>query len=76
MVEKSLRLYQRVEVTGKDIPGVVAYVGSTMFTTAKWVGIILDEPKGKNNGSPRKIIFSMQREPWDVCATITADFIR
>ena len=51
MAERSLRLNQRVEVTGKDVRGVVAYVGTTKFATGKWIGIILDEPKGKNNGT-------------------------
>jgi hypothetical protein len=51
MAEKSLRLNQRVEVTGKDVRGIVAYVGSTMFASGKWIGVILDEPKGKNNGT-------------------------
>ena len=51
MAEKSLRLNQRVEVTGKDAHGIVAYVGSTMFASGKWIGVILDEPKGKNNGT-------------------------
>jgi dynactin 1 len=51
MAEKSLRLNQRVEVTGKDVRGIVAYVGSTMFASGKWIGVILDDPKGKNNGT-------------------------
>ena len=51
MAEKSLRLNQRVEVTGKDVRGIVAYVGSTMFASGKWIGVILDEPRGKNNGT-------------------------
>jgi dynactin 1 len=54
MAEKSLRLNQRVEVTGKDVRGIVAYVGSTMFASGKWIGVILDEPKGKNNGTVQK----------------------
>lgn len=36
---------------GKDAKGVIAYVGVTTFATGKWVGVILDEPKGKNNGT-------------------------
>jgi dynactin complex subunit len=51
MAEKSLRLNQRVEVTGKDVRGIVAYVGTTMFASGKWIGVVLDEPKGKNNGT-------------------------
>ncbi|XP_073970364.1 dynactin subunit 1-like isoform X3 [Rhodnius prolixus] len=47
----SLQVGQRVEVTGKNIQGEVAYVGNTAFAPGKWIGIILDEPKGKNNGT-------------------------
>lgn len=51
MSDKNLKVGQRVEVTGKDVRGVIAYVGMTSFATGKWIGVILDEPKGKNNGS-------------------------
>ncbi|XP_046383586.1 dynactin subunit 1 isoform X2 [Ischnura elegans] len=51
MAEKSVRIGQRVEVGGKDVQGVVAYVGTTLFASGKWIGVILDEPKGKNNGT-------------------------
>ncbi|XP_065221310.1 dynactin subunit 1-like isoform X2 [Planococcus citri] len=47
----SLQVGSRVEVTGKDSQGVVAYIGTTLFAPGKWVGVILDEPKGKNNGT-------------------------
>lgn len=47
----TLSVGQRVEVTGKNVQGEVAYVGTTAFSTGKWVGIILDVPKGKNNGT-------------------------
>ena len=29
----------------------VAYVGTTLFSPGKWIGVILDEDKGKNNGT-------------------------
>ncbi|XP_055613373.1 dynactin subunit 1 isoform X2 [Uranotaenia lowii] len=51
MSEKLLKVGQRIEVTGKDVRGTIAYVGMASFAVGKWVGIILDEPKGKNNGS-------------------------
>lgn len=67
--EKSLKEGQRVEVTGKDVRGVVAYVGSTMFSAGKWIGIILDVPKGKNNGTVQgktyfQVIFLIEFQMW------------
>ncbi|XP_078717657.1 dynactin subunit 1 isoform X2 [Lampetra fluviatilis] len=48
---KPLKVGSRVEVIGKGQIGTVAYVGATMFATGKWVGVILDEAKGKNDGT-------------------------
>ncbi|KAJ0169858.1 hypothetical protein K1T71_014464 [Dendrolimus kikuchii] len=53
MSDKPLTLGQRVIVVGKDVKGSVAYVGYPTFATGKWIGVILDEPKGKNNGTVR-----------------------
>ncbi|XP_029450581.1 dynactin subunit 1-like isoform X2 [Rhinatrema bivittatum] len=48
---KPVKVGLRVEVIGKGYRGTVAYVGATLFATGKWVGVILDEPKGKNDGT-------------------------
>uniref|UniRef100_A0A8C6Y379 Dynactin subunit 1 n=1 Tax=Naja naja TaxID=35670 RepID=A0A8C6Y379_NAJNA len=48
---KPLKVGARVEVIGKGHRGTVAYVGATLFATGKWVGVILDEAKGKNDGT-------------------------
>ncbi|XP_045530157.1 dynactin subunit 1 isoform X5 [Pieris brassicae] len=53
MSGKQFKLGQRVLVTGKNVKGAIAYVGCPTFSTGNWVGIILDEPKGKNNGTVR-----------------------
>ncbi|XP_045128447.1 dynactin subunit 1-like isoform X5 [Portunus trituberculatus] len=51
MSDKPIRVGQRVEVIGKDTQGTVAFVGTTHFSQGKWIGVVLDERKGKNNGS-------------------------
>ncbi|CAI2184001.1 20409_t:CDS:10 [Funneliformis geosporum] len=39
----------RCEIQGKT--GTIRFVGPTTFATGKWVGVELDEPSGKNDGS-------------------------
>ncbi|CAF4333850.1 unnamed protein product, partial [Adineta steineri] len=39
----------RVTANGKS--GAVAFIGPTKFADGEWIGIILDEAQGKNDGS-------------------------
>uniref|UniRef100_A0A3B4VHP2 Dynactin subunit 1 n=1 Tax=Seriola dumerili TaxID=41447 RepID=A0A3B4VHP2_SERDU len=48
---RPLQIGSVVEVTGKGQRGTVAYIGATLFASGKWVGVILDEAKGKNDGT-------------------------
>ncbi|XP_071793613.1 dynactin subunit 1-like isoform X3 [Asterias amurensis] len=50
MAEKPVKIGSKVEITGKGLHGKVAFVGVTAFATGKWIGVVLDDAKGKNNG--------------------------
>ena len=60
---------QSVHVREKGVSGVVAYIGNTDFAPGIWVGIILDEPKGKNDGS-------VQGKSYFECADKHGMFVR
>jgi dynactin complex subunit len=51
MAERGMKVGQKVELTGKDVRGEIVYIGNTHFASGKWIGVVLDSPKGKNNGS-------------------------
>lgn len=48
---ESIKIGDRVRVLGEDRAGEVAFIGETHFSDGTWLGIILDEAKGKNDGS-------------------------
>jgi dynactin 1 len=48
---RSIKVGHRVQVKDKGYLGVVAYVGTTLFASGKWIGVVLDEAVGKNDGS-------------------------
>lgn len=48
---RAVKVGSMVEVIGKGQRGTVAYIGNTLFASGKWVGVILDEAKGKNDGT-------------------------
>ncbi|KAJ1351272.1 hypothetical protein KIN20_007253 [Parelaphostrongylus tenuis] len=49
-VSMSFEIGTRVE-TEKMGKGRVAFCGEVQFSDGEWVGVVLDEPRGKNNGS-------------------------
>lgn len=51
---KEWSLNERVQDSRGD-QGVIAFIGETQFAVGKWIGIILDEPRGKNNGTVKDV---------------------
>ena len=54
---KKIQVGQRCKILGEGLErkGEVKFVGKTEFQQGYWVGIQLDEPHGKNNGSVQGI---------------------
>ena len=58
---EELKIGSRVLVKDKNLEGTVRFSGTTLFAPGKWIGIELDEPKGKNNGVIQgKVYFQCQ----------------
>ncbi|XP_071947128.1 dynactin subunit 1-like isoform X2 [Antedon mediterranea] len=47
---KPVKIGMKVEVKEKGLVGKIAFIGVTSFASGKWIGVVLSEPKGKNNG--------------------------
>ncbi|XP_039262421.2 dynactin subunit 1-like [Styela clava] len=48
---EGMKIGARVNIIGKNLKGTIAYIGATMFASGKWIGVVLDVPKGKNDGT-------------------------
>ena len=59
-----IKIGARVTVPTKNVGvGTVAFIGETEFAKGEWIGIILDEKRGKNNGSIQgKAYFTCEHE--------------
>ena len=64
-----MKVGHRVQITGKDSIGTVAFIGTTQFSTGKWIGVVLDDPVGKNNGV-------VQGKKYFTCADNHGIFVR
>ncbi|GFQ84688.1 CAP-Gly domain-containing protein [Trichonephila clavata] len=47
----NFKLDDRIKVIGKNVKGKIAFIGKTHFTDGVMFGVVLDKPKGRNNGT-------------------------
>ncbi|XP_055936786.1 dynactin subunit 1-like [Argiope bruennichi] len=45
------QINDKVTIVGKNCIGTIAFIGNTHFSDGLWLGIIFDQPVGRNNGS-------------------------
>lgn len=64
----NLRVGNRVMALGK-YPGTIRFIGDTKFMSGEWVGVELDEPFGKNDGSVQGVSYFR-------CKPMTGIFVR
>ncbi|XP_061402443.1 dynactin subunit 1-like [Musca vetustissima] len=53
----NFKVGQTVEIVGKHLEGRIAYIGVTNFAPGRWIGVVLNEARGKNNGQVRGISY-------------------
>lgn len=46
----TFKVGQNVQIAGKQLEGRIAYIGVTNFAPGRWIGVVLNEERGKNNG--------------------------
>uniref|UniRef100_A0A1I7ZKR7 CAP-Gly domain-containing protein n=1 Tax=Steinernema glaseri TaxID=37863 RepID=A0A1I7ZKR7_9BILA len=76
---RQLRAMSNFEVgdrvtTDKSGPGKLAFHGTTQFAEGIWCGIVLDQPKGKNNGTVQGVKYFSCPEKFGVF--VKADAVR
>uniref|UniRef100_A0A1B0G155 Dynactin subunit 1 n=1 Tax=Glossina morsitans morsitans TaxID=37546 RepID=A0A1B0G155_GLOMM len=57
MSEHSFKVGQKVQIAGRQLEGRIAYIGLTNFAPGKWIGVVLNDERGKNNGTIRGITY-------------------
>lgn len=71
MSEATFKIGRRVLVPSKECRGTISYVGFPTFASGKWIGVILDEPKGKNDGTVKGQQYFQVR----FCRNITLEYV-
>ncbi|KAM9914823.1 hypothetical protein OXX69_000263 [Metschnikowia pulcherrima] len=66
-------LGQRVSVRGES--GVVRYIGSARFAPGEWIGVELDRPHGRNDGSVQDIRYFECQNPGNYGVFVRADVL-
>jgi kinesin family protein 13 len=46
---------ESVQIRPSNYSGVIAYIGGTEFAPGPWIGVELDTPQGKNDGSVKGV---------------------
>ncbi|XP_019855139.1 PREDICTED: kinesin-like protein KIF13B [Amphimedon queenslandica] len=66
--KETLKLEEKVmvEASGTFKMGTIKFIGKTKFASGEWIGIELDKPQGKNNGSVSGVAYFKCKEKFGV----------